>query len=105
MFTFLTGKPPFDTPGVQNTLNRVLQGEYMMPENISNEAKDLIKRLLQKNPSDRIPLNSKCIMKLSYYELVLDVLLFILGVLEHQFMKYQKDTKKSSSNRTTVKNL
>ena len=68
MFTFLTGKPPFDTPGVQNTLNRVLQGEYMMPENISNEAKDLIKRLLQKNPSDRIPLNSKCIMKLSFNE-------------------------------------
>ena len=91
MFTFLTGIPPFHGLTFQNTLKKVVQGEYTMPENISNEAKDLIKHLLQKVPSDRIPLNSKCIMKLSYYEFFLNGLLFILEVLEHPFIKSKND--------------
>jgi polo-like kinase 4 len=59
MFTFLTGKPPFDTEGIRNTLNKVMQGEFAMPQHITAEAQDLIRCLLQKNPHDRIPLNSK----------------------------------------------
>lgn len=56
MFTFLTGKPPFDTEGIRNTLNKVMQGEFAMPQHITVEAQDLIRCLLQKNPHDRIPL-------------------------------------------------
>jgi serine/threonine protein kinase len=59
MYTFLTGKPPFDTDGIRNTLNKVVLAEYEMPQHISNEAQDLIKGLLQKGPQDRIALTSK----------------------------------------------
>ena len=57
MFTFLTGKPPFDTDGIKDTLSKVVQAKYEMPKFISKEAQDLIYNLLQKNPQERIPLN------------------------------------------------
>ena len=57
MYTFLTGRPPFDTDGIRNTLNKVVHAEYEMPSYISVEAQDLISCLLKKNPLDRIPLN------------------------------------------------
>lgn len=56
MYTFLTGKPPFDTEGIRNTLNKVVLAEFEMPKYLSNEAQDLISCLLRKNPMDRIPL-------------------------------------------------
>ena len=58
LYTLLVGKPPFDTIGVKNTLNRVISAEYEMPEHLSSEAKHLIRSLLQKNPKDRLPLDS-----------------------------------------------
>ncbi|XP_067849634.1 serine/threonine-protein kinase PLK4 [Heptranchias perlo] len=64
-YTFLVGKPPFDTDTVKNTLNRVMLADYEMPTFISNEARDLIYQLLRKNPADRISLS---------------------GVLDHSFM-------------------
>jgi polo-like kinase 4 len=66
MYTFLAGKPPFDTKGVKNTLNRVVNDNYDIPKHISNEAKDLISGLLQKKPEDRIPLESR----ISFYSLL-----------------------------------
>lgn len=56
MYTFLTGKPPFDTEGIRNTLNKVVLAEFEMPKYLSPEAQDLISCLLKKNPMDRIPL-------------------------------------------------
>lgn len=56
MYTFLTGKPPFDTDGIRNTLNKVVLAEFEMPQYISLEAQNLITCLLKKNPHDRIPL-------------------------------------------------
>lgn len=56
MYTFLTGKPPFDTEGIRNTLNKVVQAEFEMPKYLSPEAQDLITCLLRKNPMDRLPL-------------------------------------------------
>ncbi|XP_051891784.1 serine/threonine-protein kinase PLK4 [Pristis pectinata] len=57
-YTFLVGKPPFDTDTVKNTLNKVMLADYEMPTFISNEAQDLIYQLLRKNPADRISLSS-----------------------------------------------
>jgi serine/threonine protein kinase len=57
MYTFLTGKPPFDTDGIRNTLNRVVHADYEIPDYLSAEAKDLISCLLKKNPHDRLPLS------------------------------------------------
>ncbi len=59
LYTLLVGHPPFDTKGVTNTLNRVISAEYVMPENLSPEAKHLIHSLLQKNPKDRLRLDGK----------------------------------------------
>ena len=59
MYTFLTGRPPFDTDGIRNTLNKVVQAEFDMPSYLSPEAQNLITCLLKKNPMDRIPLSSE----------------------------------------------
>ena len=56
LYTFLTGKPPFDTDGVRNTLQRVVNSDYEMPAYVSPEAQDLIASLLKKNPAERLPL-------------------------------------------------
>ncbi|XP_013418582.1 serine/threonine-protein kinase PLK4 [Lingula anatina] len=57
LYTFLVGKPPFDTQAVRTTLNRVISAEFDMPDHLSLEAKDLIKSLLKKNPKERIGLH------------------------------------------------
>ncbi|XP_069781346.1 serine/threonine-protein kinase PLK4 [Narcine bancroftii] len=57
-YTFLVGKPPFDTDTVKSTLNKVMLADYEMPTFISTEAQDLIYQLLRKNPADRISLSS-----------------------------------------------
>ncbi|XP_035274248.1 serine/threonine-protein kinase PLK4 isoform X2 [Anguilla anguilla] len=52
-YAFLTGRPPFDTDTVKNTLSRVVLGEYDMPAHASRHAQDLIHQLLRRNPADR----------------------------------------------------
>ncbi|RKO86113.1 kinase-like domain-containing protein, partial [Blyttiomyces helicus] len=54
--TLLTGKPPFESQAVKMTLDKVSRGEYMLPDSLSPVAKDLIQKLLQKDPSKRLPL-------------------------------------------------
>lgn len=58
LYTLLVGKPPFDCPGgVKSTLTRVVMSDYMIPLTLSMEAKDLIDRLLRKNPLERLSLD------------------------------------------------
>ena len=59
LYTLLVGRPPFDTHGVKNTLTKVIQAEYHLPDKLSPEARHLISALLQKNPRDRLPLDRK----------------------------------------------
>ncbi|CAN2388851.1 positive regulation of centriole replication [Pristimantis euphronides] len=58
LYTFLVGRPPFDTDTVKNTLNKIVLADYEMPTFVSREAKDLIFQLLRKNPADRLSLSS-----------------------------------------------
>lgn len=58
LYTFLVGRPPFDTDTVKNTLNKIVLADYEMPSFMSREAKDLIFKLLRKNPADRLSLSS-----------------------------------------------
>ncbi|XP_053317337.1 serine/threonine-protein kinase PLK4 isoform X2 [Spea bombifrons] len=58
LYTFLVGRPPFDTDTVKNTLNKVVLADYQMPNFVSREAKELIFQLLRKNPADRLSLSS-----------------------------------------------
>ena len=59
LYTLLVGRPPFDTHGVKNTLNKVILAEFDLPDHLSPEARHLIQSLLQKNPKERLLLDCK----------------------------------------------
>lgn len=54
LFALLAGSLPFDGGDIAGTLRLVRKGEYIMPAWFSPEAADLIQRILQKQPEDRI---------------------------------------------------
>ncbi|KAL4997034.1 hypothetical protein BDV10DRAFT_201975 [Aspergillus recurvatus] len=54
LYALLTGFLPFDGGDLHATLQLVRKGDYMIPPNVSAEAADLIQRILQKKPDDRI---------------------------------------------------
>ncbi|KAI9324239.1 kinase-like domain-containing protein [Zopfochytrium polystomum] len=56
LVTILTGQPPFNSNGVKHTLEKVSRVEYHLPDHLSDQAKDLIRRLLIKDPKSRLPL-------------------------------------------------
>ncbi|RZF42166.1 hypothetical protein LSTR_LSTR004315 [Laodelphax striatellus] len=58
LYTLLVGRPPFDTEGVRSTLTRIAMASYEIPETVSPEAKDLIDKLLKKNPKERMRLSA-----------------------------------------------
>jgi polo-like kinase 1 len=55
LYTWIIGKPPFETTDVKTTYRRIRDSIYYFPDRVkvSEEAKDLIKRMLQKNPDER----------------------------------------------------
>ncbi|KAL1922181.1 uncharacterized protein VTP21DRAFT_9720 [Calcarisporiella thermophila] len=57
LITFLTGKPPFESKEMKNTLERVQKADYKIPSHLSIEARDLIHRMLQPDPKLRLPLS------------------------------------------------
>lgn len=54
LFALLTGHLPFDDDNIRRLLMKVQSGKYKMPEDLSREAKDLIQRMLQIDPENRI---------------------------------------------------
>jgi polo-like kinase 1 len=60
MYTMLIGKPPFETNDVKATYKRIKMNAYAFPENvnISDEAKDLISRILVTEPEERLGLDA-----------------------------------------------
>ena len=55
-YELLAGTPPFETEGKQATFNRISTVRFSFPDYFSSEAKDLISKLLRKNPEERLPL-------------------------------------------------
>ena len=51
-------RPPPQTEEILHTLDRVMMVDYEIPDFISGQAADLIKRLLTKDPIQRIKLSS-----------------------------------------------
>lgn len=49
LYTFLVGKPPFETKDVKSTYKRILECSYAFPDNsfVSESAKSLIRLMLQ----------------------------------------------------------
>jgi serine/threonine protein kinase len=56
MYALLIGKPPFETNAVKYTYTRIRDGTFYFPDRVyvSDEAKDLIKKLLTVDPEQRI---------------------------------------------------
>lgn len=53
MYTLLVGKPPFETQSLKDTYQKIKRNEYRIPSYISREARTLITRLLQSEPTHR----------------------------------------------------
>ncbi|NXN96501.1 AURKB kinase, partial [Rhinopomastus cyanomelas] len=55
-FELLTGAPPFESPSHNQTYRRITQVDLHFPPSVPEGAKDLISRLLQQQPAQRLPL-------------------------------------------------
>ena len=57
-YEFLYGRPPFEAPGHNDTYKRITRVDLSFPSYpaVSEQAKDLMRRLLVKAPKDRLPL-------------------------------------------------
>lgn len=55
LFALLTGRLPFDDENIRNLLLKVQAGNFEMPDDLSDDAKDLIDLMLTVDPIQRIP--------------------------------------------------
>ena len=58
LFAMLNGFLPFDGGDLQSTLSLVKEGDYYLPPTLSAEASNMIQRILQKRPEDRITMEA-----------------------------------------------
>ncbi|XP_053625457.1 serine/threonine-protein kinase PLK4 [Plodia interpunctella] len=56
LYTLLVGSPPFHTQHVKTTLNKVINADYKIPNELSLQAQNLLQKLLCKDPTQRITL-------------------------------------------------
>ncbi|KAJ3426827.1 protein kinase [Anaeramoeba flamelloides] len=54
LYTFISGKLPFNSTNMNKLLTKIKMGNYAMNENFNEMEKDLIKKLLTNNPIKRI---------------------------------------------------
>jgi serine/threonine-protein kinase HSL1 (negative regulator of Swe1 kinase) len=61
LYVLLTGSPPFNYSGddrhLKHLFKAIAEAKYVMPDNISRQAQDLIKRILVADPKQRISLD------------------------------------------------
>ena len=55
-YEFLVGSPPFEAPNNHETYKRIINVDLRYPQHVSSKARDLVGRLLRKDPMDRISL-------------------------------------------------
>lgn len=53
MFALICGYLPFEDPNTANLYKKILNGEYTIPKIASDDAKDLIRNILQTKPEVR----------------------------------------------------
>lgn len=49
----LTGKLPFKQPTLKELYRQIIEGRYQLPSHLSSEATDILKKLLETEPSLR----------------------------------------------------
>jgi serine/threonine protein kinase len=59
LYALLSGHLPFDDDNIRQLLNKVKVGKYKIPEHLSDEARDLITKILVINPSKRLTVYSE----------------------------------------------
>lgn len=57
IYELLVGKPPFEHYDKNLTYKKISSIDLNVPSFVNNDAKDLIEKLLMKNPKERLPLN------------------------------------------------
>jgi len=57
LYEFLVGSPPFEAEGHSATYLRIQKVDLRFPPGVASDAQDLIRRLLRKEPSKRLPLD------------------------------------------------
>jgi len=58
LYEFLVGSPPFEAEGHSATYRRISRVDLRFPKGVAEDAEDLIRRLLQKDPRKRMALSS-----------------------------------------------
>lgn len=58
LYEFLVGNPPFEAEGHSATYRRISRVDLRFPKEVAEDARDLIRRLLQKDPRKRMALDS-----------------------------------------------
>jgi aurora kinase len=58
LYEFLVGNPPFETEGHSATYRRISRVDLRFPRGVAEDAQDLIRKLLVKDPRKRIALSS-----------------------------------------------
>jgi serine/threonine protein kinase len=56
MYEFLVGTPPFEAEGHTQTYRRISRVDLKFPDSVNEDARDLVKKLLVKEASERMPL-------------------------------------------------
>lgn len=100
LYASLSGRLPFDVESVSKEwlaqlLTKIKRGQYEMPVNFSPEAKSLIWKMLQVNPSDRITLSQiwkhPLLIKYSYLDkLGLDSYSLPLSAQTYCYLRLQR---------------
>ncbi|KRZ56958.1 Aurora kinase A, partial [Trichinella nativa] len=57
LYEFLVGDPPFFAPSQKVTMRLISTCEFTIPDSVSDAAKDVINKLLKKDPSERMLLD------------------------------------------------
>ncbi|KAJ9581341.1 hypothetical protein L9F63_023479 [Diploptera punctata] len=63
LFTFLVGKPPFETAHVEETYLRICGCEYEIPDTVNRDAGKIFRSIFVKNPNTRPNINELAIKK------------------------------------------
>ena len=50
-YEFLVGRPPFESPGYQETIQNIDRGDIFFPDHVSSDAQEFIQFILQRDPS------------------------------------------------------
>lgn len=56
MYEFLCGQPPFESTEQRSTFQKIKNVKFTFPGHVSSEARDLIRKLLNKDPKQRLSL-------------------------------------------------